>query len=469
VIADRLARVFRGETFDGGPMPSAGVRGSMSGGINSLGPTGLNLIPSRGEEVWATFRLIYLTNPWVHASVNLIASSIARMPIRVYGIDSQTGDPVLQRDEWPITPGRLTGGQYLDRLFDQPAGGISRQAMIRRTFIDRLVLGNALWEILPGVGLPAGLQSIPWRGVRNVVEGDDGLPLFYTVAADLSSSGINKGKTRNLAAMDVVHFGRGADPDLPVGVSPLASCRNTLRLHDAVMRSLIAWFTNSMKPSAHIQVEKLTRDKAREIREMIVEAYASPENAGKVLVTSGAWQQTQDGPDQSKVVELLQASRDEISAAYGVPQLVLGLLTGSRSAGSATTTIRSQYIRDTVGTWTADMEGDIDAQLLPAAPSWNSLTVRLDMAEQLRPELNVLATALEQLGPTLSVDERREFLGKTPYREEWSRVPWSMPGSAPMDSGPNGAAAVAAPPKPGSKPADPEEDDQPEDEEDGFA
>jgi HK97 family phage portal protein len=461
---------MKAETYDGGPMPSAGVRGSLSGAIDALGPGGVNLVPSKGESVWASFRLIYLTNPWVFASVNLIAASIARMPVEVFGKDPETGDPVLQRDDWPITPGRLTGGQYLDKLFDQPAGGISRQAMIRRTLVDRLVLGNGLWEILPGNGLPSGLKSVPWRGVREVIEGDDGLPLFYRVASNLSTRRITSSETRNLSAMDVVHFGRGADPDLPVGVSPLASCRNTLRLHDAVVRSLVAWFTNSMKPSAHISVDKLTREKAREIREMIVEAYASPENAGKVLVTSGKWETAQGTPDESKVVELLQTSRDEISAAYGVPQLVLGLLTGSRSAGSATTTIRSQYIRDTVGTWTADMEGDIDAQLLPVAPSWNSLDVKFNMSEQLRPDLESLSTALDSLGDAMSPDDKRAYLGLTPYRESWSEVPYTKPGSVPLDRAGDPAAtgtAVATPPKQKQQPAN--QDEPIEDGEDGFA
>lgn len=449
MLANRFAAGIRAsDTYDGGPMPSAGVAGTLSGPVTTLGISGLALVPSRGESVWTTFRLIYLTNPWVYASVNAIAASIARMPIEVFATDPATGDPVLQRDDWPITPGRLSGGQYLDKLFDQPAGGISRQSLVRRTFIDRLVVGNALWEILAGPGLPSGLSFIPWRGVRNIVEGDDGLPLVYQVATDLSTQKYGTSRTRNLAPIDVVHFGRGSDPDLPVGVSPLASCRHTLRLHDAVVRSLIAWFTNSMKPSAHLTVDKLTREKAREIREMIVDAYSSPENAGKVLVTSGKWEKTQDGPSNSDVVELLQNSRDEISAAYGVPQLVLGLLTGSRSAGSATTTIRSQYIRDTVGTWTSDFEGDITAQLLPSAPSWSALTVALDMDKQLRPDLVELAGALEQLTDSLTPDDKREYLGKTPFREPWSEVPWAMPGAQPLD------AAYAAGPvsEPGSLP-----------------
>lgn len=447
-----IARAFsaglgmRAETYDGGPMPTAGVAGTLSSSVNALGPAGLDLVPSRGENVWMTFRMIYLTNPWVHAAVNLIASSVARMSVGVYGTDPATGDPELQRFDWPVTPGRMTGGQALDRLLKRPAGGISRQAMIRRTLVDRLVVGNGLWEILPGPGLPSGVQSIPWRAVKGVTSGEDGLPLFYTVARDLSLAGItSQQKTRNIMAIDAVHFGRGADPDLPVGVSPLASCRNTLRLYDAVQRSLIAWFTNAMKPSANIKVEKLTRDKAREIREMIVDAYSSPENMGKVLVTSGDFQAMGDGPDAAKIAELLQKSQDEVSAAFGVPQLVMGLLTGSRSAGSSTTTIRSQYIRDTVGTWTTDMEGDLEAQLLPATPSWSSLAVRFDMNEQLRPDLVELATALDKLDNALSPDDKRAMVGKEPFREPWSQVPYSKPGSTRLDQ-PGGGVALAAPP-----------------------
>jgi phage portal protein BeeE len=339
---------------------------------------------------------------------------------------------VVVRYDWPVTPGRSTGPQALARQLDRPSGGISRHARTRATMLDRLTLGNGLWEIR-GAGMPDDLRRIPWRAVRNVPQGEDALALFYEVDADLSLLGLGSSRTRKIAPIDVVHFGRGTDSELPVGVSPLAPCRNTIRLHDAVMRSLVAWFTNSMKPSGHISVDKLTREKAKEIREMVLAAYASPENAGKVLVTSGTWNQTQGAPENSEVVELLQESRDEVCAAYGVSTLVLGLLTGSRSAGNATTTIRNQYIRDTVGTWGADFEGDIEAQLLPVVPSWSNLRVRCDMSEQLRPDLEALGPVLEQLGDTASVDDRREMLGLTPFREPWSRVPWSKPGALPLD------------------------------------
>jgi HK97 family phage portal protein len=432
MLADRFARAVRAETFDGGPMPAAGVRGSLSGSL-TLGPQGLDLVPTRGESVWATFRTIYLTNPWAWACVNLIAGTIARMPLEVYGVDPESGDPELQRPDWPVTPGRMTGGQALAQRLNHPLGGISRQALVRRTIIDRLVLGNGLWEIVenPRAGLPLGVQSIPWRAVRDVIEGEDGLPVFYKVAADLSRRGINGTRTRNISAGDVVHFGRGADPELPVGVSPLASCRNTIRLHDAVMRSLVGWFTNSMRPSAHISVEKLTRDKAREIREMIVEAYASPENAGKVLVTSGKWESAQGPLSEQQVVELLHESREELVAAYKIPPPVAGIL--DKAIKSNVVELRSQYIRDTVGDHTDDMEGDIQAQLLPAAPSWESLDVCFNMEAQLRPDLEALAIALEQLGDTLSVDDRREILGRKPFRTTWSKVPWSKPGAMPLD------------------------------------
>ncbi|HVS85650.1 MAG TPA: phage portal protein [Gaiellaceae bacterium] len=433
MIAERFARGIGAASWDGGPLPSPGVPGSLSGTPSTLGPQGLDLVPSRGEAVWATFRLIYLTNPWVHACVNAIATTIARMPICVLDIDPTNGDRVEVRYDWPITPGRLTGPQTLARQLDRPANGISRHARTRATMIDRLVLGNALWEMVGDGGMPGDLRRIPWRAVRNVPQGEDALALFYEVDRDLSLLGLGSPSTRKIAPIDVVHFGRGTDSELPVGVSPLASCRNTLRLHDAVMRSLIGWFTNSMKPSGHISVDKLTREKAKEIREMVLAAYASPENAGKVLVTSGTWNSTQGAPENSEVVQLLAESRDEVCAAYGVSTLVLGLLTGSRSAGNATTTIRNQYIRDTVGSWGSDFEGDIEAQLLPAVPSWSNLKVRCDMSAQLRPDLEAFGPVIKELVDTASVDDRREMLGLKPFREAWSRVPWSQPGAMPLD------------------------------------
>lgn len=444
MIAQAFRRALRADSdmFDAGPLPSAGMASWLSGGP-SMGISSFPLVASRGDPIWTTFRNVYLTNPWVFAAVSIIANSVARAPLGVFA-KNDDGDPERVFYDWPVTPGRPTGAQVLDGLLRFPAGGISRQAMVRATLVDRLVQGNGLWEILPGSPTPSGLQRIRWRALRNVVEGTDGLPLIYEIA-DTQSSQAWTGRTRKLSPIDVVHFGRGSDPDLPVAISPLASCRDTLRLHNAINRSLVAHFQNGMRLSGQIKVEKLTREKAREIREMVVEAYASPENAGKLLVTDGDWQPTSQPLNSSEIVELMESSRVEVAAAYQIPPPVIGIL--DKAIKANVYELRSQHLRDTVGMWASDFAGDLEAQLLPAAGSWRGLDIRPDMFAQLLPDLEALAISLNDLESTLTVDDRRRYLGEKPLRIKGvTDVPWSKPGAAPMTDEPNQNPPAAAQP-----------------------
>ncbi|MGH7540868.1 MAG: phage portal protein, partial [Gemmatimonadota bacterium] len=252
------------------------------------------------------------------------------------------------------------------------------------------------------------------------------------------------GRTRRLGPEEVVHFGRGTDPEGPAGVSPLESCRYTLALHEAVMRSLFAWFGNAMQPSGHLEVDSLTKEKAREIREMIVEAYASPENAGSVLVTSGKWASRAETPEHSEVVELIRLSREEIAAAYSVPPPVLGIL--DKAIKANVKELREQYVRDSLGSWAPEFEAEIEAQLLPLTPSWRNLFTRFQLSEQLRPDLEARSAVYQRMKHVLSIDRMRELEDEEPLDIPGvSDVPWVDSGALPITRAGQSSAFAAGP------------------------
>src|SRR5690606_15663626 len=135
----------------------------------------------------------------------------------------------------------------------------------------------------------------------------------------------------------------------------------TLALHEALQRHLVNFFANSARPSANIKLQPgASKDTIELIRQQVREMYAAPENAGKVMVTTGDFQPITAQADQAQIIELVKLSREEIAAAFRIPPPVLGIL--DRAIMSNVRELREHYIRDAVGPWASFIEDDLQAQ-----------------------------------------------------------------------------------------------------------
>src|SRR4051812_20988538 len=385
----------------------------------------INLVGSMGRPRTATYRQVYLFNPFVYAATNLISRGVGRMPVHVYGLSDAEGNKQRFRSDIPQTPGRPSAGVQLDRLLNQPGQRISRMAMFVGTLRERIIYGNGLWEIVGGdLGLPTSLRRISWRNVDEVNEDGYGNVNYYKI----SPRG-EIGSQRILYPDQVVHFGMGTEADQACGISLLESCKHTLALHDAVMRHLLAYLENSARGSGHFRVEN--NKQAEQARQMITELYTSPENAGKVLVTNAEWQSMSDTPQHAELVALIKESRTEIAAAFQVPPPVLGLL--EQAIRANVKEMREQFVRDTTGPWASDLEGDIQTQLIQPFQPWSSLFAEFDMNSQLRPDLEARALVYQRLMFVFSIDEIRTMENKPPLGLAGvSDVPWAPSGSMPL-------------------------------------
>lgn len=391
----------------GDPAPGAGVYGTMSSGERFFAGGNIKLVSSAGRPRSATYRDIYLLNPWVYSAANIISMSIGRMPISVFGFDADANKQRYRYD-LPQTPGRPSAGVQLDRMLSAPSQNVSRMSSVGNTLRERLILGNALWEIKRdlGGGIPTGLEPVSWLNVNRVEEDGWGNPLWYEIAPRGKA-----GPARRLFPQDVIHFGCGSEFGQATGISLLESCHHTLALHEALMRHLLAYFENSARGSGHFKVDNPKQ--AAEARKLITELYTSPENAGKVLITNATWQSMSDTPEHASIVELISESRTEVAAAFRVPPPVLGLLEHAIRANVKE--MREQFVRDTVGPWTADFSGDIQAQLVNPTAAWSNLFVEFDLNEQLRPDLEARAMVYQRMMFVFSIDEIRGMEGKSPF------------------------------------------------------
>lgn len=420
----------------GDPMPGPGVRAGLSYSPGrSLGR--IKLVASRGVSRDATYQQIYQSNPFVYAATNYVARGLGRLPLHLYELNA-AGDKTRLRSD---VPGRQQSAAWLDRLLNTPQGRISRAAFYGGTARTRLVMGNALWELVRfGGGRPESLRRIPWRMVSHVEEDSYGNALYY----ELREQGGLSPRRRILAADDVVHFGLGTEGDeTACGVSLLESCSATLALHEVLLRHLLAYFENAARPSGHLHVERANKDKIKELRELLTALYASPENAGQILVTSGKWEKTGDSPEHSQIVELLGQSRVEIAAAFQVPPPVLGLLEHAIRANVKE--MREQFGRETLGPWATEFEDEIEAQLIkPVAPS---VFCEFQLAEQLRPDLEARALVYQRLMWTMTIDEIRGLENLQPLGIPGvTDVPWVASGAMPVTTAATQQRAPRTPP-----------------------
>lgn len=416
-------------------------------------------LPGGGANA-ATYQRIYRTNPWVFAACQAISRGVSRFPINVYSFDSKGARERVRSD----LPGQKpSNGTKLDKLMRIPEPGVGRQEWLRKIVLNLGIYGNALankdYDGSGSSSVPSALWHIPWKRVH-VQEGDNVPVLYYEVKSRMGMS-----ESKKFSPLDVIHFGRGTDDDSPIGLSPLATLKATLALHDALWRHAVAYFQNSARPSGLVKLEKGAGEAIiRTIKEQIEALYTNPENAGKVLVTSGEWTSMTDSPDHSQLVELARLSREEISAAYGIPQPMMGIL--DRAILNNTQELRSYFTRDVLGEKSSALEDDFMAQLVYATPAWVGFFTSFDLTGSLKPDMEKLGDLVQKTRSALTPNEQRDmFFGLNPLDMEEANTVWMPSGQIglgiepPAPEVPKGTKPVPTEPVEGdAEPPDPEKD-----------
>lgn len=374
------------------------------------------LIPGPdGTGVTASYTTLYRSNPWLFAAIQLKARGFARMP---YKLHRDRGDEGKQR----VRANRDTVAGSLAYVMRRPGDGRSWQALQHATAIDRSVHGNAVWfPDRDRRGRFLAMRRVPFRFVR-----------VEEIAGELRYWDSRKPKAKRLRD-DVIHFGAWHDGDQLFNSSPIAALHVTLALYDAIERHLTAFFKNSARPSGMIEVDRATTPKQRKIITDAVRAmYSSPENAGKVLVTSGKWSSVTQNADNSKVIELVKQAREEIAAVIGVPPPLIGIL--DRAIMSNVRELRSHFARDVMGPDIALYEGDIDAQILAMVPELVNVVGGFEMAAVLRPDLEARSATWKNQRYVRSLNEIRatEDLPRIDHPD--ADMPWMPLNEQPLGS-----------------------------------
>jgi HK97 family phage portal protein len=385
-----------------------------------------------GVARYASYYDVLMTNPWGFGTVHTIARGLARLPLKLYETDleDQTEPGTIQKIVHPNRSKGVAGKIAYALRYPDGAGLIkdaapSRRALWYGTVVNKLVHGNALWEVVRDEA--RNIQGFKLHPMESVDVDEDNLiynihkPQYNFTVFNLHNlqrgEGVKADKV--LTADKVCHFGLWESGRRPLNPSPVRALHTTVALYDAVSRHMVAFFNNGARVSGHLKVEPNTGTRAVEaIRQEILKLYQGAQSAGKVLISSGEWQAFHREPQFEGIVNLIKFSRDEIFVTYGVPPPVMGVI--ERAIMANAREMRDQYVRDLIGPHAEFLAGDFEAQVIDRenAARQKNIIAYFDVDEQLRPDLWKRAAVFRNLLLAYTPDELRGIERQPPLPTE---------------------------------------------------
>ena len=349
---------------DGTRQAVLGAKASpLAGAFRTTPPTSgyTSTVDLIGLGASKAYETVYREQVWVAVAVNKLARSIARLPLKSYRLDLDTGDrsqirdhpvPVLLRSPWPRASAFDLKANIAGNLF---------------------LYGNALlakWRPSRGAA-PGELWPVPWRFVQPQYD-DAGNVLAY----------VFQGANRRIVFLpdDVVHF-RFWSP-AGVGISPLEPLRRTLALEDAGQRYAISSFANAARPAgAFTTPNALRKEKREELETALAAIYAGPDNAFKTLLLDAglSWQPFAHTSQEAETIEHRKLNREEVAAAFDIPPPMIGIL--DRATFSNIDEQHRMLYQDTLAPPLAMIEETFEAQLIdPELVYGGNVFVEFDLA-----------------------------------------------------------------------------------------
>lgn len=255
----------------------------------------------------------YQKNVIVYRCVNLITRGISSVPWLLYKHDDEI-------ERHPI----------LD-LLNMPSPGQAGSAFIESLIGHLLLSGNAyIQAIFDSRGVPRELYSLrPDR--MKVVAGEGGIPIGYEYTVENIKRYLNCDPEQG--NVEVLHFKHFHPLNDWYGMSPIEAAARSIDQHNVVAEHNLSLLQNGGRPSGALLFKPsphgapLTDSQRESLREDIKNAYQGNANAGKIMVMEGdfEWKEMGLSPKDLDFIEGKNLSAREISQAFGVPPLLVGI------------------------------------------------------------------------------------------------------------------------------------------------
>lgn len=363
----------------------------------------------------------------VWACVNLLAGTIASLPLMVYR--DVNGQREVAKDH-PLY--RL--------LHDSP--NFDQTALDFWEFVQGSIelYGNAYAEkAMTGSGRITALTPIRADLVAVKRLRDGSLEYSWT------ENGI-----RSVASQDRILHIRGAGGGPLGGASTLSVCRSTFASAVSVDRASRGVFNNGARPSGVLTKEgqPFVGDQRKVAEQLLQEKYVGAMNDGRpMLLDNGLkWQQLSINPDDAQMLESRSFSVEEIARVFGVPPHMIGHTEKSTSWGTGIEQQTLGFVKFTLRRRLERIEQALEKQLLTAQDRAAGVTIEFNLEGLLRGDSANRATFYKEMTGigVMTINECRALENLPPVeggevpRMQMQNVPitYEAPAPAPVDPAP---------------------------------
>ena len=278
--------------------------------------TGKVVALASGRVAWSPRDVVSLTkngfagNPVGFRAVKMIAEAAAALPL------------VLQDRE------RRYDTHPVQALLSRPNALQGRAELMEAVFAQLLLTGNAYVEAVAGEALPVEMHVL--RSDRmSLVPGADGWPVAY----DYTVNGRKHRFAVGSDASPICHIKSFHPQDDHYGFSPLQAAATAIDVHNAASRWSKGLLDNAARPSGAIVYKgadgqgSLSSDQYDRLLTEMETQHQGARNAGRPMLLEGGldWKPMGFSPSDMEFQKTKEAAAREISIAFGIPPMMLGI------------------------------------------------------------------------------------------------------------------------------------------------
>ncbi len=249
--------------------------------------------------------------PWVFACVDLIASSLARVPLRLYR-------------KTPKGPEAVEGGP-LPLLLDTPSPATGWNDLCKLVSVDLSIQGNAFWYVVRSTSSRAPVSEL-WRlppEHMKVIPSPAG-PTAYVLEQDT--------KRTRYEPEEIIHFRQPNPHNAWYGLSDLASAALAAEVDKRTAEANLDMATKGFRPDLLLTLgpgyEEQLQDpqKARAFQSEAEKSYQGKSHGVHLMLPGSKAEPYGTAPRDMEFEALRRMSREEICGVFGVPPCLVGIL-----------------------------------------------------------------------------------------------------------------------------------------------
>ena len=232
------------------------------------------------------------------------------------------------------------------------------------------------------------------------------------------------------ADRDILHI-RGPLGDALSGVSTLTACRGAFDAAIAADSASETLFTNGIRPSGILKTKpeiSLSPEQRAEFEKLLNEKFRGALNAGRpMLLDRGMeWQQLDLSPEDAQMVETRGWGVEEICRIFGVPPHMVGHTANSTSWGTGIEQQTLGFVKFSLRRRIKRIEQALEKQLLSRTERQNGVTVEFNLEGLLRGDTESRAKFYESglKNKWRTINEVRAFENEPPV--PWGDRPWGQ-------------------------------------------